>query len=105
MAVTYKGMPHRKRVLAPEVKFKAKRGAQWSFMIPMQKISKPVLESIELQEPNDSKPATDDVKPIVAEDEPIVKKPKKRGRPKRVKEELGEKDVVSESNLGESPSV
>lgn len=88
MAVTYKGMPHRKRRLAPEIKFRAKK-KQEPLMIPMQKISKPVfVEEDVLQEL-----AVDD-EPIISDSEPVAEKPKKRGRPKKVTLVAGEKDEM-----------
>ena len=88
MAITYKGVPGRARFLAPEDKFKAKKAPP---LIPVWNQANPIVEpAIEVIQPvpeTDSKPIVINSKPITHDSEPTIEKPKKRGRPKKVKEE------------------
>ena len=115
MAITYKGRPNRERFLAPEDKFKVEKVPLMIPMERLtvaEGIVEPesVLKDEIQQEPKEVLEAgfvsalekyrvghvdgtighADDVKPVgsgLPADEPIVEKPKKRGRPKKVKEE------------------
>ena len=92
MSVTYRGKPNRERFLAPGDKFRAKKVVQEPLMVPVVPVwvnLEEMRQAPETEKVVDIKPV---VKPIMVEselivDEPVIEKPKKRGRPKKVKEE------------------